>query len=146
VFERRCRFFHSGDNLVIYDHSSVQPLVQIKQRVLSLLPCYDIYRNGQHWARVNERLQLFGERFKVKGDNGMTFHVQGDLWHWNFAVSDDNGNLLGQISRRLSLFHDSYAIDVAPCVDAPFLIALTVVVEIVKEHHEKKDEARAEMR
>lgn len=142
VFEIRGKFFHIGDNLMMYEHHSGQPVVQIKQRVLSLLPCYDIYRNDQHWARVNEQLQLFGERFKIKGDNGMAFHIQGDVWNWNFSVSDDRGNLLGQISRKLSIFRDSYAIDVATGVDVPFIIALAVVVEMVKEHHDKKKEER----
>lgn len=140
VFEIRGKFFHIGDNLVMYDCYAGQPVAQIKQRVVSLLPCYDIYRNGQHWARVNEQLRLFGERFKVKGDNGMTFHVSGDIWRWNFSVSDDYGNLLGQISRQISIFRDSYAVDVAPGVDAPFVIALAVVIEMVKEHHEKRED------
>jgi uncharacterized protein YxjI len=142
VFEIRGKFFHIGDNLMMYEHHSGQPVVQIKQRVLSLLPCYDIYRNGQHWARVSEQLQLFGERFKVKGDNGMTFHIHGDIWNWNFSISDDYGNLMGQVSRRLSIFRDSYAIDVATGVDVPFIIALAIVIEMVKEHHDKKKEER----
>jgi uncharacterized protein YxjI len=142
VFEIRGKFFHIGDNLLMYEQHSDQPVVQIKQQVLSLLPCYDIYRNGQHWARVNEQLSLFGERFHVKGDNGMTFHIQGNIWDWNFSISDDHGNLLGQVSRQLSLFRDSYAIDVAPGVDAPFIIALAIVLEMVKEHHDKKKEER----
>jgi uncharacterized protein YxjI len=37
------------------------------------------------------------------------------------------------------LFRDSYAINVAQGVDAPFIIALAIVIEMVKEHHEKKE-------
>ncbi len=139
VFEIRGRFFHVGDNLILYDLYNGQELAQIKQRVISLLPHYDIYRNGQHWASVHEQWQLFGERFKVQGDNGMVFHVEGDIWRWSFTVSDDSGNLLAQIGRQFSLFRDTYAVDVAPGVDAPFVIALAVVIEMVKEHHEEKE-------
>ncbi len=69
----------------------------------------------------------------------MVFHVDGDIWRWNFTVSDNRGNLMGQISRQFSIFRDSYAVDVAPGVDAPFIIALAIVIEMVKEHHEKKE-------
>jgi uncharacterized protein YxjI len=55
------------------------------------------------------------------------------------TVSDNNGNLLAQIGRQFSLFRDSYAINVAQGVDAPFIIALAIVIEMVKEHHEKKE-------
>jgi uncharacterized protein YxjI len=75
----------------------------------------------------------------VEGDNGMVFHINGDIWRWNFTVSDNNGNLLAQIGRQFSLFRDSYAINVAQGVDAPFIIALAIVIEMVKEHHEKKE-------
>src|SRR5713101_6832977 len=47
VFEVRGKFFHIGDNLVMYDRYTGQELVQIRQRVLSLLPHYEIYRTGQ---------------------------------------------------------------------------------------------------
>ena len=138
VFEVKGRFFHIGDNLIMYDRQTGQELVQIKQRVLSLLPHYEIYRGGQHWASMHEQFRLFGERFKVEGSNGMVFHVNGDIWQWNFSVSDAYGNLMAQIGRQFSIFRDSYAVDVAPGVDAPFVIALAIVIEMVKEHHEKK--------
>lgn len=139
VFEVQGKFFHIGDDLVIIDRYNGQELVHIKQRVLSLMPHYEIYRNEQHWASMHEQFRLFGERFKVEGSNGMVFHVNGDIWRWNFSVSDDSGNLLAQIGEQLSIFRDSYAVDVAQGVDAPFVIALALVIEMVKEHHEKKE-------
>ena len=113
VFEVRGKFFHIGDDLVMFDIRTGQELVHIKQRLLSLLPHYEIYRNGQLWASMHEQFRLFGERFKIEGANGMIFHVDGDIWNWNFSVSDDNGNLLAQIGRQFSLFRDSYAVEVA---------------------------------
>jgi len=140
VLEVRGKFFHIGDDLVMFDRYSGQEVVHIKQRVLSLLPRYEIYRNGQAWADVHEQFRLFGERFKVEGGNGMVFHVDGDVWNWNFTISDAYGNLMGNVGRQFSLFRDSYAVDVAPGVDAPFVIALAIVLEMVKEHHERKED------
>lgn len=140
VLEVRGKFFHIGDDLILFDRSNRQELAHIKQRVISLLPHYDIYRDGQHWASVSEQFRLFGERFKVRGDNGMVFHVDGDIWQWNFGVSDDYGNLLGRVSRQLSIFRDSYAIDIAAGVDVPFIIALAIVIEMVRDHHEEREQ------
>ncbi|GCE20674.1 LURP-one-related/scramblase family protein [Dictyobacter kobayashii] len=137
VFEIHGKFFHVGDNLIMRDRYTGQELIQIKQRLISLRPSYDIYRNGQHWANVHEQFHFFGERFKVQGENGMVFHIDGSVWRWNFTISDNGGNLLGQVGRELSLFHESYAVDVAQGVDAPFIIALAVVLEMVKDHQEE---------
>ena len=139
VFEVRGKFFHIGDNLVMFDRYTGQELVHIKQHMLSLMPRYEIYRNGQLWADVHEQFRLFGERFKVEGENGIVFHVDGDIWQWNFRVSDGNGNVLGYVGRQFSIFRDSYAVDVAQGVDAPFIIALAIVIEMVKDHHEAKE-------
>ncbi len=139
VFEVRGKFFHIGDDLVMFDRYSGQEVAHIKQRVLSLLPHYEIYRNGQHWASVHEQIALLGERFKIEGSNGMVFHINGDIWRWHFTVSDGYGNLMARISRQLSIFRDSYAVDVAPGVDAPFILSLAIVIEMVKEHHERKE-------
>jgi uncharacterized protein YxjI len=65
----------------------------------------------------------------------MSFHVKGDIWNWDFSVSDDYGNLLAQIGRQFSLFRDSYAVNVAQGVDAPFIIALAIVIDMIREHH-----------
>ena len=139
VFEIPGKFFHIGDDLVMFERYTGQELVHIKQRILSLLPRYEIYRDGQLWADVHEQFRFFGERFKVEGANGIIFHVDGDIWRWNFTVSDDQGNLLARIGRQFSIFRDSYAVDVAPNVDAPFILALAIVIEMVKEHHERKE-------
>src|ERR1700737_167470 len=76
VFEIRGKFFHIGDDLVMIDRYTHQEIVHIKQSILSLLPHYEIYHQGQRWASVHEQLHLFGgERFKVEGGNGMFFHI-----------------------------------------------------------------------
>jgi len=138
VFEIRGKFFHIGDNLVMYDMQSGAELVHIQQRLLSLMPHYEIYRNGQLWASMHEQFKFFGERFKIEGTNGMIFHVEGDIWNWNFSLSDNNGNLLAQIGRQFSLFRDSYAVEVAQNVDAPFVIALAIVIDMIREHQERE--------
>ena len=91
-------------------------------------------------ASIHEQFRLFGEGFKIEASNGMIFHVRGDIWKWNFSVTDANGNLLAQIGRQLSLFRDSYAVDVVQGVDAPFIIALAIVIDMVREHHREKED------
>lgn len=136
VLEVRGKFFHIGDDLLMFDRQTGQEVARIQQRVLSLMPHYAIYRHGQLWASMHEQIRLFGERFKIEGANGMVFHVDGDIWRWDFTVSDDYGNVLARIGRQFSLFRDSYAVDIAPGVDVPFILSLAIVIEMVKEHHD----------
>ncbi|GCE12337.1 LURP-one-related/scramblase family protein [Tengunoibacter tsumagoiensis] len=139
VYEIHGKFFHIGDNLVLKDKHTHKELVHIKQHLISIHPSYDLYRDGKHWGNVHEQFHFFGgERFKIKGQDGMVFHIEGDIWNWNFSILDDQGNLMGQVGRQFALFHDSYGVEVAQGVDAPFIIALAVVIEMVKEHHKDR--------
>src|SRR5260370_27833206 len=97
VFEVRGKFFHIGDDLVIFDRYSGQELARIKQRVLSLMPHYEICRNGQPWASMHEQFRLFGEGFKIETGNG-TLHVNGDIWRWNFRSEEHTSELQSHLN------------------------------------------------
>ncbi|HEY0754036.1 MAG TPA: LURP-one-related family protein [Ktedonobacteraceae bacterium] len=141
VFKVTGKFFHIGDNLSVTDYQSHDEVAHIKQRLIALTPHYEIYQNGEHRASLHEKLlHLFGERFKIQLENGQDYHIQGNLWNWNFAVSDEQGNLLAEISKRLSLFEDSYGVDIAQNVDVPLMIALAICIEMIRHHHAEKAE------
>ncbi len=140
VFKVTGKFFHIGDNLVIHELGTGAEVAHIKQKILALTPHYEIYSQGAHWASMHEKLlHLFGERFQIKLEGGSTLHIDGNIWNWNFSVSDEQGNLLAQISKRLSLFRDSYAVDIAQNVNVPLMIALAIVIEMVRSHQSEKE-------
>lgn len=138
VFEILGKFFHIGDDLVMVDSPARREMIHIRQHVLSLMPLYEIYGNGHLLASVHEQIRLFGEGFKIEAGDGSILHVNGDIWGWNFSITDDTGHLLAQIGRQFSIFRDSYAIDVAQGVDAPFMVALVIVIDMVRQHHEQQ--------
>ncbi len=141
VFEIKGKFFHIGDNLLLIDLASHAEAAHIKQKVLAITPHYEIYQNGAHWASLHEKLlHLFGDRFKIKLESGETYHIDGNILNWDFTVSNERGDLLAQISKRISLFEDSYGVDVAQGVDVPLMLALAISIEMVRRHEVEKKE------
>src|SRR4029077_10022271 len=97
VFAVRGRFLSVGDDMTLFDHRSGQKLVHIKQRVLSLRPKYNLYNgNDEHWGSITQGFGIFGERFKVKGNNGANFSIKGNISNWRFSISDEGGRQLGE--------------------------------------------------
>jgi uncharacterized protein YxjI len=141
IFKVQGKFFHIGDNLSIIDLATRQEVAHIKQKIFALTPHYEIYRQGTHWASLHEKLlHLFGERFKIQLEDGETYHIQGNIWNWDFTVINSRGDLLAQISKRISLFVDSYGVEVAQGVDVPLIIAMAIVIEMIRHHHAEKAE------
>ena len=142
VFKVKGKFFHIGDNLVLIDLAQHEEAAHIKQKVLSLTPHYEIYQNGASWANLHEKLlHFFGEKFKIKLENGEVYHIEGNIWNWDFTVSNERGDLLAQISKRISLFTDSYGVDIAQGVDVPLMISLAIVMSMIREHQSEKERA-----
>ncbi len=139
AFKVKGKFFHIGDNLEIIDLHQHAEAAHIKQKVLALTPHYDIYQNDALWANLHEKLlHLFGERFKIALDSGEFYHIDGNIWDWDFTVTNEHGDLLAQIGKKVSLFEDSYGVDIAQNVDVPLMIALAITIEMIREHHSDK--------
>lgn len=140
VFEVKGKFFHIGDNLRLIDLANHEEAAHIKQRVLTLTPHYEIYQNGAHWASLHEKLlHFFGERFTIKLENGEVCRIDGNIWNWDFTVTNARGDLLAQISKRLSLFRDSYGVDIAQGVNVPLMLALAIAISMIREHQAEKE-------
>lgn len=139
AFKVEGAFFHVGDNLRLIDLHVHQEAAHIKQKLLALTPHYEIYQNGEHWASLHEKfLHFFGERFQIKLTNGEIYHIEGNIWNWDFTVSNERGDLLAQISKRLSLFVDSYVVEIAQTADVPLMLALAICIEMIRHHQAER--------
>lgn len=141
VFKIKGKFFHIGDNLVIHELASREEVAHIKQKVIALTPHYEIYHQGAHWVTLHEKLFHFsGERFKIKLENGQSIHIEGNLLSWNFSINTENGDLLAQVGQDISLFNDSYGLEIAQEANIPLVIALTIALEMVCTHKAEKED------
>lgn len=141
AFKIKSRFFHIGDSLYIRDQASHAKVARVKQRLFHFTPHYNIYREGTRWASLHEKLLHFhGERFKIKLKNGSVYHIEGNIWNWDFTVTNERGDLIAEIGQRVSLIRDYYGVDIAQGVDVPFIIALAITIEKIREHQSSKDQ------
>lgn len=141
AFKIKSTFFHIGDHLIIREHRSRAKVARIKQKMFHIRPHYAIYRDGTYWAGLHEKFfHMTGERFKIKLRNGAVYHIEGNIWNWDFTVTNERGDLLAQISQRVSLMRDYYGVDIAQGVDVPFMIALAITIEKIREHQTSKEQ------
>ncbi|MET8556304.1 LURP-one-related family protein [Streptomyces sp. NPDC004959] len=109
-------------------------LVDIHQKLLSLMGEMIIEREGEHLAKVKrKRLSLLRNHFRVEMADGTELDVSGKILDREFAIEYD-GELLAQISRRWFTVRDTYGVQVVrEDVDPALLIAVTVCVIALAE-------------
>lgn len=116
-----------GHKLVIYDPYG-QELGIVQQRVLTLLPKFEIYQNGRYVGCLSKEFSFLHPRYNIDF-NG--WHVEGSMLEWDYTITGAGGYPVASISKELFHLTDTYVIDVYHPEDA--LSALMFVLAIDAE-------------
>lgn len=106
----------------------------VKERVLTFLPQFYMYRGNEHIGFIKKEFAFFKPKFNI---NYNGWHIEGDFFEWNYSVIDRNGGMVATISKQLFNWTDTYVIDVVNPNDA--LYALMLVLAIDAEKCSRKD-------
>ena len=116
-----------GHCLKIFDPAG-EELGMVKQRVLTFMPKFELYRGGQYIGCISKEFTLFSNHYNIDC-NG--WHVEGDWLGWDYSIVDGSGETVATISKELFNWTDTYSIEVKRPEDA--LSALMVVLAIDAE-------------
>lgn len=116
-----------GHCLKIFD-SYGNEIGTVKERVLTLMPKFEVYLGERYLGCIEKEFTFFKPRYDIDY-NG--WHIEGDLWEWDYRITDRNGKTVAAISKELFHWSDTYVIDVCSPQDA--LCALMFVLAIDAE-------------
>ncbi len=116
-----------GHLLKIYDAQGYE-VGTVKQKVLTWLPKFEMYRGSQYMGCISKEFTLFSHKYDIDY-NG--WHIEGDWLGWDYSVMDSRGNVVARVSKELWNWTDTYVIDVYDPADA--LCALMLVLAIDAE-------------
>ena len=116
-----------GHCLKIYDNLGTE-IGTVKERVLTFLPKFEIYLGNDYVGCISKEFSFFTPKFDIDF-NG--WHVDGELFEWDYRIMDPSGECIATISKELFNWTDTYVIDVSDPKDA--LCALMLVLAIDAE-------------
>lgn len=119
----KAEFFALGHQLHVYDRDQNEIGV-IKQRLLTLLPAFDIEMNGRVIGSIEKKFAFLFPKYEVDY-NG--WRVEGDFLGWDYDVYD-GCSAACHISKELLHWGDTYVIDFANPADE--LMGLLLVLAI----------------
>ncbi len=100
----------------------------VKERVLTLLPRFELYLGDNYLGCVSREFSFFRPRYNIDC-NG--WHVEGNFMEWDYTVTDSGGAPVASVSKEILHWTDTYVIDVRDPRDA--LMALMLVLAIDAE-------------
>ena len=123
VYEIASEVLTIGDKTTVSDMAGNQ-IAYIEQRLLHLMPNYDIYINGAVACSIQKKFRLFKNDYELS--NGYT--IKGNFMALNFTISDENGNVIGELSRKFISIGDKYTIDIYDEKKLPIVLSIIVAI------------------
>ena len=116
-----------GHCLKIFD-STGNEIGMVKQRVLTFLPKFELYLEGQYIGCIYKELSFLKPKYNIDY-NG--WKVQGNFFEWDYYILNQSGIQIAKVTKELLRLTDTYVIDVINQGDA--LCALMLVLAIDAE-------------
>lgn len=122
-----------GHCLKIFDVYG-QEVGMIKERILTFLPQFEVYRGGQYLGCIKKEMSILRPKYNIEY-NG--WHIEGSFLEWNYQITDRRGGMVAAVSKELFHLTDQYVIDVVNPQDG--LTALMFVLAIDAEKCSRND-------
>ena len=100
----------------------------VKERILTFLPKFEMYTGDSYLGCISKEFSFFKPRYNIEC-NG--WHVEGNVFEWDYTVTDPKGNRIADVNKELFNWTDTYTIDVSDPSD--MLPALMLVLAIDAE-------------
>ena len=121
-------FFSLGHKIHIYDKVTGRELGCVAQRLLTLLPTFDISLNGQVVGTVKKKFTFFTQDYQV---DYRGWDVEGDFLGWDYRVTDGNREVM-DISKQWLSWGDTYTLTFSNHADELPGLLLVIAIDMGK--------------
>ena len=101
----------------------------IQERVLTLLPKFEIYLGGNYVGCIRKEISFFKPVFDIDYSG---WHVEGDFFEWDYNILNSSGGCVARVSKELLKWTDTYVIDVNNPQDALGALLLVLAIDAEK--------------
>ena len=117
-----------GHLLRIYDARG-EEIGEIRQRVFSWLPKFEITLGGQYLGCISKEFTFFKPKFNIDF-NG--WEVDGDWLEWDYSILNGAGAHVATVTKELWNWTDTYSIEVYDPADAIYALMLVLAIDAEK--------------
>lgn len=126
-------FFSLGHRIHIYDKVTRRELGRVQQRLLTLLPTFDIYVGGHCVGSVKKKFTLLAQNYLV---DYRGWDVEGDFLGWDYRVTEGTMEVMS-ISKKWLSWGDTYTLRYTnPTHELPGLLLVIAIDAANCDHND----------
>lgn len=130
------RAFSWGSKLSFQSMDGTE-LAFIAQKLLTLMPKFEIHRNGRLFAEIVKEFSWFGKEFAMDVPGPNDYSIKGSFWDYDYEFIR-RGRVVAQVSRARWSWTHCYGVETADGEDDVSILSAAIVIDQVL-HDEKKD-------
>jgi uncharacterized protein YxjI len=111
-----------------------QELGMVREKIITLLPRFDLYEGGRRIGRVKKDLTLLSPSFTLDF-NG--WKAKGNFVEWDYTIKDRDGNRIATISKELLRLTDTYVLDIPNPANALYVLMFALAMDAEKCSRDK---------
>lgn len=129
VYQVKGKVFSWGDKLSFQDMQGTE-LAFISQKLLSLRPKYEIYRQGELFAEVVKRFSWFKKKFELDVPGPNDYQIEGSFWlhQYQFRRGD---HVVADVGKHYFAWTDTYGIETVEGEDDVAILCAAIVIDQV---------------
>ncbi|NDL68775.1 LURP-one-related family protein [Anaerotalea alkaliphila] len=109
------------------EYPAGRELYYIRQRVTLFLGRYEIHRNGEMCATIQQELAFFKPRLTMESSWG-DFEITGNVFSMDFEIRKE-GVLVGSVHKQWMAWSDTYELYVPEGQDGAFFAAVVIAID-----------------
>lgn len=125
--------FSLGKKLHIFDQSGIERCL-VRQKLISFLPRYTLFRNGRDVAQVVRKITFFRPFYVI---DGFGWKVEGDFFSHNYAIKDATGAIVATVAKRWLSWGDTYHIHTCDPADPTDVLAVVLAIDACMEAEQR---------
>lgn len=127
----KAEFFSLGHQIHIYDKQTGERLGSVREKLLTLMPTFELVMDGRSVGVIRKRFTLFRQNYEVEYHG---WDVEGDFLGWDYEVVQGNQQIMS-ISKQWLSWGDTYILSYSnPANEFPGLL-LAIAIDAANCSH-----------
>lgn len=110
-------------------HPAGQEIGTVKERILTLLPRFELYEGDRYCGCIRKEFTWFRPRYHIECND---WQVEGDFLEWDYQVYTHDGSLVATIRKELFHWTDTYSLSITRPEDALVVLMLVLAIDAEK--------------
>ncbi len=136
LYRIKGRYISAGDRFELIDATG-NKLMSIRKKIISIRDHYTVRKNSQLYAEIVKTMHPVVDEYILTASDGSKYLVKGDYHERYYSVTNDSGKI-AYIESGFSNIFSSYTLLVVSGEDIELMLAVTTVIDRIKEDREKR--------